>query len=518
MPQSISPQRLTILQRIGLLAILLGVLTLVAFFVAQSLKSAPPEITVPEQPQEEVASPLESTVTLTSDQIHSITFSEAPVQRVAMQPSTVVPGRLEYNEERHVAVKAPIDGVVVELKRIPGEMVSKGDVLAVVSGPALAQARASARSSLADRQLAEVKRRVQTDVLGGVKTMIEMMDRDAAPKDIEEAVGDQTMGDYREKLITAYTRSRLAKQMAEGSRTAASTGAIPQRTQQQRESEWQAADANLQAVKEQVLVEATRMAKEADAGLDGARRQVEVKMNELRTLLGPAAKPISEGEIEKESADVFADVTLVSPMAGTVEERLVATSERVSAGDTIYVVADTSQLWAVAQLRQRDWQAISIQPGTPVTIQSPALKDQTYKAEVKIVGRKVDPVTGSTPITACLSSPNDLLRPGLFIYVELPTGPSRNEIAIPTRSIVAHDNQNYVFVKLDQPAATKSPTSDNDFVAEASQTFRVQPVVVGQTLHDLTEIKAGLNEGETVVVEGAFTLKSKWLLASEGEE
>ncbi len=52
---------------------------------------------------------------------------------------------------------------------------------------------------------------------------------------------------------------------------------------------------------------------------------------------------------------------------------------------------------------------------------------------------------------------------------------------------------------------------------EAEQ-FRVQPVVTGETLHEMTEIKEGLNEGDVVVVDGAFTLKSKWLLASEGEE
>ncbi len=205
-------------------------------------------------------------------------------------------------------------------------------------------------------------------------------------------------------------------------------------------------------------------------------------------------------------------------MAGTVEERLVANSERVSAGDTIYVVADTSQLWAVAQLRQRDWQAISIQPGTKVTIQSPALKNQTYQAEVKIVGRKVDPVTGSMPITACLSSPNDLLRPGLFIYVELPTGPSRDGLSVPTRAVVTHDNQNYVFVKVEGSPKKDSKTGEDGLAPEDAQHFRVQTVVIGDTLHDLTEIKEGLNEGETVVVDGSFTLKSKWLLASEGDE
>ncbi len=157
--------------------------------------------------------------------------------------------------------------------------------------------------------------------------------------------------------------------------------------------------------KEQVLVEATRMAKEADAGLDSARRQVEVKMNELRTLSVPLPSPSRNRRVETESANVFADVTLVSPMAGTVEERLVATSERVSAGDTIYVVADTSQLWAVAQLRQRDWQAISIQPGTRVTIQSPALKESNLSSRSENRGSKGRPVTGSMPIIACLNSP-----------------------------------------------------------------------------------------------------------------
>ncbi len=96
---------------------------------------------------------MQSLVSLTPEQVHSITLttSGATGGNAAFDGGS---GRLEYNEERHVAVKAPIDGVVVELKRVPGETVAKGDVLAVVSGPALAQARALARSALAERQLA----------------------------------------------------------------------------------------------------------------------------------------------------------------------------------------------------------------------------------------------------------------------------------------------------------------------------------------------------------------------------
>ncbi len=90
MPHSILLHRLTIPQRIGLAAVLLCVLPLLALLVTQSLKSAPPETSIAEQPNAS-ASELESTVSLTSEQIHSISLNVAPVQRMAIQPSTVVP-------------------------------------------------------------------------------------------------------------------------------------------------------------------------------------------------------------------------------------------------------------------------------------------------------------------------------------------------------------------------------------------------------------------------------------------
>ncbi len=124
MSQSLTMHRIVSLPQGTLIALSLVCSVPLVWLTARALRSTSNEPAYSEVAPEPVTG-LEPLVTLTSTQIASVSIQTAPVQRVAIQPSTVVPGRLEYNEERHVAVKAPTDGVVVELKRIPGETVAK---------------------------------------------------------------------------------------------------------------------------------------------------------------------------------------------------------------------------------------------------------------------------------------------------------------------------------------------------------------------------------------------------------
>ena len=47
------------------------------------------------------------------------------------------------------------------------------------------------------------------------------------------------------------------------------------------------------------------------------------------------------------------------------------------------------------------------------------------------------------------------------------------------------------------------------FLAVGPDTFKKKEVTVGRTFGAMVEISQGLTEGETVVVKGAFTLKSE---------
>ena len=88
-------------------------------------------------------------------------------------------------------------------------------------------------------------------------------------------------------------------------------------------------------------------------------------------------------------------------------------------------------------------------------------------------------------------------RPGLFARVAAPTTVIDGVTAIPESALVDLDGRDAVFI-------------------ECYEGFKAVPVEVGQRSDGRVEIRSGLDVGQSVVINGAFTLKSELLL--EGEE
>ena len=49
------------------------------------------------------------------------------------------------------------------------------------------------------------------------------------------------------------------------------------------------------------------------------------------------------------------------------------------------------------------------------------------------------------------------------------------------------------------------------FVAHGPTRFKLHDVKIGESSHDYTEIRAGVQEGDEVVTQGSYTLKSEAL-------
>jgi RND family efflux transporter MFP subunit len=404
---------------------------------------------------------------------------------------------LDYDQDRHVAVKSACEGILTKILVRPGNRVTSGQVVAIVSSPQLGNARSIAAKRLAELKLARTQYQWQKSLCDGVEELVGLIRDGKSPDDIEQRLKNEALGEYREKLVTAYTRSRLATQLAASSRDAASRGAVSGRLQQQRESEQQASEAAVSAVLEQSLFEAKQLCKVSEAKLADAELQLEISLQELNTLLGPAAKKVTVADIGKENSSLLSEVSLVSPIDGTVEERLLSATERVSAGDTIFTIADTTRLWAVADIRERDWSAINVDVGQEVRVTMPAIPNEVYQGRILIVGRRIDPATGAAPLVAALQGSDSRLRPGLFIRMTVPAGPPRSAVAVPERAVVVHEGKAFVFVP------------------ENEHNYRRVDVEVGSTENGLTEITSGLQPGDEVAVAGVFKLKSELLLVGE---
>src|SRR5690606_6754141 len=87
--------------------------------------------------------------------------------------------------------------------------------------------------------------------------------------------------------------------------------------------------------------------------------------------------------------DSFAPV--VSSIKGVVVERKVAAGQVVQPADSLFVIADLSRVWAVAQVPEQDVSQVKI--GQAVKIQVPALNNEKLVGKLIFVGQTISPET-----------------------------------------------------------------------------------------------------------------------------
>jgi cobalt-zinc-cadmium efflux system membrane fusion protein len=188
---------------------------------------------------------------------------------------------------------------------------------------------------------------------------------------------------------------------------------------------------------------------------------------------------------------------LLSPIAGTVLERMAVQGQAADPSRPLFRIADLSQLWLIAQAPERD--AVRIREGASADITLAALPGQKLQGTVGWVGREVDAHSRTVPVRIVLSNREGRLKPGMFATAWIGVGGSGGEgervVAVPAASLQRMDGRWIVFLP-------RGPQGDN-------KTFEVRPVERGRDLGNEVVVLAGLKPGERVVVEGAFVLRAE---------
>ena len=415
------------------------------------------------------------------------------VQSRALQSSIVVPGRVQYDDTRHVEIRASTDCVVSTILVKPGDRVTAGQILAVLSSPEVGTARANVLQRRADWKLAERAAEWELETCDNLAKLVTAIDSHKPLKELRAEFQKRKLGDHRATLLTAYARSELAQSLI--ANLDRLTAVLPERTVQERLSEAEAAQASLSAVCEQSTFDARKRCDTAQAAMNDARRRLEIAQQQLTTLLGYREEVADENSARDDT--VLSHVECRAPFAGTIERKTYSVSERVKPGDSLFVLADTTQLWIAADLREREWSLLNATPDAELTVESPALPNRKLTARVHFVGREVSADSHAVPLVAKIDNTDGLLRPGLFVRVTIPGADTTSRLVVPSSAIVEHDRQKFVFVR----------DSDNE--------YRRVDVSTGLETGGLVEITQGLAEGVSVVTRGAFVLKSELLLEAE---
>lgn len=447
------------------------------------------------EPEETAEVAPTDTLELPEGKLQAGGFESQPVEPQWIQQAHTVPGRLRYDPQSHIDIKAPLDGMLAELQVNPGDPVVAGQLLAVIRSPEIGQARSEVLRCDQELKLASMNlERLQT-LSENLGKLLEMLQRGASEEEIEKAFEKRDLGDYRQELLTAYANQRLAEQWLERVKPLAESGAIPGRTVRERENERLLAETAFRTARDQARFATEKTLLQAAADVHLADQQLKLARQAVEALLGYA--DVTGDELTGEQA--LSRLEIRAPIDGTVESRGYSSNERVARGDSLIVLANTRQLTVEASIREGDWDAVDLQPGTVVNVLVPALQNRTFEAQVSYFGRQVETETNAIPLVATIDNQDGLLRPGMFVRVTLPAGERRQALSVKPESVMQHEGREFVFVDLQDGR------------------FQRVDVALGLASADWIEVTAGLSGGQPVVTRGAFLLKSELLLQGEGE-
>lgn len=190
-----------------------------------------------------------------------------------------------------------------------------------------------------------------------------------------------------------------------------------------------------------------------------------------------------------------------SPIAGHVLTRDAVRGQAVEAGHVLALVGDLDRAIFVGRLFEKDLGLVKT--GAAAEVRLNAFPQVVFSGAVETVGKQLDPAARTVTARIAIRNKDDLLKAGLFgtARVAAPGGePKTARLVVPVGAITQIAGRDVVFVRL------------------APRAFELHPVTLGRTAAGKAEILEGLREGEEVVVDGVFSLKSSVLKGSFAEE
>lgn len=478
------------------LVVLVAVVTAGSWYAREHWHGANASVAPTSQAASEPESATDSVV-LPESKRANIALQIVSVEKQALHRTRQVSGRVRYDDARHIEIKAAADGILTKVLVKPGDIVQAGQVLATLHSPEVGAARADVLKRKSELELAERAAQWQAQTHENLQALLQAIRQRTPMKQLEADFESRPLGDHRAMLFTAYSRLLLAETSLSNIKAAAESGAVPARTLLEQTNAREAAEAALRGQCEQSAFDARRLHDEAAAHVADAKRRLDISRQHVTALLGYEEQTHAK-DAEQDRETRLSLVDCQAPFGGTIERKQFSVSERVKGGEMLFVLADTRRLWIAADLREQDWDALRLEPGQELLVESPAFGHRKLTARVQFVGREVSPESNAVPLVAEIDNSDGLLRPGMFVRVTIPLDQSSSVLAIPSAAVVEHERQKFVFVP---------GSRDGEFVRKN--------IEAGHDDGEWVEVLSGLAPGMQVVAHGAFVLKSELLLERE---
>ena len=412
-----------------------------------------------------------------------------PVQPGTLRRQLWVTGKLTLNEDRLAHIYSLVEGTIHRVNVRFGQDVEAGEVLAIVDSKEVGEAKLTLYGNRLKAEFAKVNHEWKQQINQNTQMLIATLRKEPPITDLERLFLDKPMGEYREMLISAYARLHKSQADYERLKPLADRGVTAGKQLLAAKAVFEADRATFLALLEQLKFSAWQDALRTEQAFRQAERAVAVSRSQLyilgyRTQDLTQIDPVAEGE-------TISHYEIRAPFNGTVIGKNVVLAERVGPDTELFQVADLSTVWVQADIYQKDLDRLK-RLGSTIRFRAPPSKLE-HEAEIFYRGDVLDPDTRTIRLRAMTANPKRDLKPGMFIEVALPGEVLTDVLRLPSSAVQEVDGQTIVFVQREDG------------------TFERRDVTVGATSNGEVQIVDGLREGEPVVVEGGFALKSEML-------
>jgi membrane fusion protein (multidrug efflux system) len=239
--------------------------------------------------------------------------------------------------------------------------------------------------------------------------------------------------------------------------------------------------------------EQTALLAEAEANVDDMRTQ----FDRLKDLLGQGSVPVSQVDAARAKYSAaqaryqsivarLDDRLITAPFSGVLGFRQVSAGTLITPGTAITTLDDVSVIkldFSIPEVYLN-----LVKPGTQIEATSPAYPSEIFRATLRTISSRVDPVTRAATVRAHINNDRLLLKPGMLLTAKLITA-EREALMIPESALVQRNTEVFVYTLADGRAsrrAVKHGIRDGGWV----------------------EILSGLSEGEEVITEGVIKVRN----------
>jgi len=199
---------------------------------------------------------------------------------------------------------------------------------------------------------------------------------------------------------------------------------------------------------------------------------------------------IAEEHIQKiaQTGQVEKILPIHSPLSGTVIEKMALVGMQVNPGDKLYVIADLSNVWVLADIYEQDLPEVKV--GQLGAIELSYSPNKILLGKIIFISPITDLQTRTTKARFEFDNQDELLKPGMYVNVNLKI-PLGKRLVVPSDAVLETGERSIIFIYL------------------GNGKLEWRNVKLGVKTGSWIEVLDGLKEGEKIVTSANFLIDSE---------